>query len=253
MKVSVLSSGSKGNCTYVETKDHKILIDIGTSSLYVEKALRSIGVEPSSIDIVLITHAHIDHVGGLKVFCKKYNPLVYISDKIQKEANLNIINASNDEIVNINYNIKIKSIKLSHDVSDIKGYVIEDDISSMVYITDTGYISEKNFESIVNKNLYVFESNHDVEMLMNNPKYPHHTKIRILSDKGHLSNKDSAYYLSKLIGDKTKYVVLAHLSEQNNTESLALETLNETLKRKNIDFNNIIIARQNEMTELFNV
>ena len=101
--------------------------------------------------------------------------------------------------------------------------------------------------------MYIIESNHDIEMLMNNPKYPHHTKIRILSDKGHLSNKDSAYYLSKLIGDNTKQVILAHLSEQNNTEELALETLNDTLRRKNINFNNIIIARQNEVTELFNV
>lgn len=253
MKVSVLSSGSKGNCTYVETNNHKILIDIGTSCLYAEKALKEIGVEPGSIDIVLITHAHIDHVGGLKVFCKKYNPLVYISDEIQKEANLNIVNVDNAKTIDVNYDIRIKSIGLSHDVSDIKGYVIEENDSSMVYITDTGYISERNFKDIMNKNLYVFESNHDIEMLMNNPKYPHHTKIRILSDKGHLSNKDSAYYLSKLIGNNTKQVILAHLSEQNNTEQLALATLNETLARKNINFSNIIIARQNEMTELFNL
>ena len=76
MRVCVLSSGSKGNCTYVETKNHKILIDIGTSSLYVEKSLKSIGVEPSNIDIILITHAHVDHIGGLKVFSKKYNPKI---------------------------------------------------------------------------------------------------------------------------------------------------------------------------------
>jgi len=253
MKVSVLSSGSKGNCTYVETNNHKILIDIGTSSLYVEKSLKELGVEPSSIDIILITHAHVDHVGGLKVFCKKYNPLVYISNKMQKEANLNVVNVNADDIVNIDSDIKIKSITLSHDVSDIRGYVIEEDNSSMVYITDTGYISEKVFKDIIDKNLYVFESNHDVEMLMNNPKYPHHTKIRILSDKGHLSNKDSAYYLSKLIGNNTKYVILAHLSEQNNKEELALDTLNQMLERKNIDFNNIIVAKQNEMTELFNL
>ena len=253
MKISVLSSGSKGNCTYVETSNHKILIDIGTSSLYVEKALKNIGVDPSSIDIILITHAHIDHVGGLKVFCKKYNPLVYISDKIQKEANLNIMNVNNDEQINENYDITIKSIKLSHDVTDIRGYIIEENNSSMVYITDTGYISEKVFNDIINKNLYVFESNHDIEMLMNNPKYPHHTKIRILSDKGHLSNKDSAYYLSKLIGNNTKHIILSHLSEQNNTEELALVTLNDTLKRKNIDFNNIVIGRQNEITELFEI
>lgn len=253
MRVSVLSSGSKGNCTYVETSNHKILIDIGTSALYVEKSLKSIGIDPSEIDIILVTHAHIDHVGGLRVFTKKYHPLVYISDKILKEANLNIENVSNEECIDINSDIKIKSIRLSHDVTDIKGYVIEEEDSSMVYITDTGYINERNFNEIINKNIYVFESNHDVEKLMNNPRYPHHTKIRILSDKGHLSNKDSAYYLSRLIGNNTKYVVLAHLSEQNNTEELALDTLNETLKRKNISFSNITVARQNEMTELFKV
>jgi len=253
MRVSVLSSGSKGNCTYIETTNHKILIDIGTSSLYVEKSLKSIGVNPEEIDMILITHAHIDHVGGLRVFSKKYNPLVYISDKILKETNLKIENVSSEEEVIINSDVSIKSIRLSHDVTDIKGYVIEENNHSMVYITDTGYINENNFSYIKNKNLYVFESNHDVEKLMNNPKYPHHTKIRILSDKGHLSNKDSAYYLTKLIGDNTNNIILAHLSEQNNTEELALSTLKETLKRKNIDFKNIIIARQNEMTELIEV
>lgn len=253
MKVSVLSSGSKGNCTYIETINHKILIDIGTSTLYVEKSLKSIGVDPSDIDIILITHAHIDHVNGLKVFCKKYNPLVYISDKILKESNLKIENVSNEEEIIINSDVKIRSIRLSHDVTDIKGYVIEEDDNSVVYITDTGYINENNFKYIKNKNIYIFESNHDIEKLMNNPKYPHHTKIRILSDKGHLSNKDSAYYLSKLIGDNTHHIILAHLSEQNNTEELALSTLKQTLERKNIDFKNIIVARQNEMTELMEV
>ncbi len=253
MKVCVLSSGSKGNSTYVETKNHKILIDIGTSSVYVEKSLEKIGVDPSDIDIVLVTHAHVDHVSGVKTFSRKYHPLVYISDKILKESKLNIENISSEENIDVESDIKIKSIKLSHDVTDIKGYIIEEDNSSMVYITDTGYINENNFKYIKNKNLYVFESNHDVEKLMNNENYPHHTKIRILSDKGHLSNKDSAYYLSKLIGDNTKYVVLAHLSEQNNTEDLALTTLRETLDRKNINFKNISVAKQNEITELFKV
>ena len=252
MKVCVLSSGSKGNSTYVETLNHKILIDIGTSSLYVEKSLNSLGVNPSDIDIILVTHAHIDHVGGLRVFCKKYNPLVYISDKTLKEANLTLERVSSQENIIIE-DIKIKVIKLSHDVSDIRGYVIEENDSSMVYITDTGYINEKNFDYISGKTLYVFESNHDIEMLMNNPKYPHHTKIRILSDKGHLSNKDSAYYLTKLISSNTKYIILAHLSEQNNTQALALDTLNDVLKKKNITFNNVAVASQNQITELYKI
>ena len=132
MRVCNLSSGSKGNCTYVETDNHKILIDIGTSSLYVEKSLKSIGVDPSEIDIILVTHAHIDHVSGLRVFTKKYNPLVYISDKILKEANLKIENVVSSTDVDVNDDIKIKSIRLSHDVTDIKGYLIEDKNSNTI-------------------------------------------------------------------------------------------------------------------------
>ena len=123
----------------------------------------------------------------------------------------------------------------------------------MVYITDTGYINEKNFKYISNKSLYVFESNHDIQMLMNNPNYPHHTKIRILSDKGHLSNNDSAYYLSKLIGSNTKYIILAHLSEQNNTSKLALSTIDSVFRKKGINFSNVLVAKQNEKTELLEI
>ena len=253
MKVCTLSSGSKGNSTYIETKNHKILIDIGTSSLYVEKSLSTIGVDPKDIDILLITHAHIDHVKGIKVFNKKFNPLIYISDNIIKEANLEDMVFKRIENLDQYKDVIIKDINLSHDVTDIKGYVISENEESVVYITDTGYIQEKYFKDLSNKSLYIFESNHDVEKLMNNPNYPHHTKIRILSDKGHLSNEDSSYYLTRLIGDNTKYVVLAHISEQNNTEDLALNTLKETLKKKNINFNNIVIAKQNEMTELMEV
>ena len=88
-------------------------------------------------------------------------------------------------------------------------------------------------------------------MLMNNPRYPHHTKIRIIGDTGHLSNKDSAYYLSEFIGPDTKQVVLAHLSEQNNTEELALSELKNELKHKKIDFDNICVAKQNVVSEVF--
>ena len=253
MIVCNLSSGSKGNSTYIETKNHKILIDIGTSSLYVEKRLKEIGVEPKDIDLVLITHAHIDHVSGVRVFCKKYNPEIYITDAIIKEAKLDKHTLNRLDMLERIEDIKITELELSHDVNDIKGYIIEEDNSSVVYITDTGYINEKYSNKLKNKSIYVFESNHDVEMLMNNEKYPHTTKIRILSDKGHLSNKDSAYYLSKFIGENTKTVVLSHLSEQNNNEELAITTLKETLKKKHIKEPKIVIAKQNIPTKVFKV
>lgn len=253
MRVCVLSSGSKGNCSYIETDDHRILIDIGNSCAYVERSLRTIGIEPSTIDIILITHAHIDHIAGLRVFLKKYHPKIYMTQKILKESKLEI--ASFNDISKEIYmdNLKITTIKTSHDVEDSNGYIIEENNTSCVYITDTGYINKRYFKSLSNKNIYIFESNHDPELLMNNPNYPHHTKIRILGDTGHLSNQDSAYYLSEFIGNETKKVFLAHLSEQNNSDELAIKTLKDKLTKKNIDFDNIEVAHQNEISEVFKV
>ena len=249
MKVCVLSSGSKGNCSYVEASNHKILIDIGNSCAYVERSLKSIGVEPSEIDIILITHAHIDHVAGLRVFSKKYKPNIYMTEKIYKEYNTQIENVFDIPTIYEIDNVKITSIKTSHDVTDSNGYLIEESGVSCVYITDTGYINKRYFNKLHNKNIYIFESNHDVEMLMNNSNYPHHTKIRILGDTGHLSNEDSAYYMSEFIGPDTKKVYLAHLSEQNNTSDLALNTLLEKLASRNIDFKNIEVTSQNKISE----
>ncbi len=253
MQVCVLSSGSKGNCTYIKTNNYNILIDIGNSCAYVEKSLRQIGVEPKNIDIVLITHAHIDHIAGLKVFCKKYSPKVYLTKKILIETKLNLNNVYEiGDFIKID-DLVIYSIKTSHDTEDSNGYIVEDKFSSCVYITDTGYINERYFKKLYNKNIYIFESNHDVEKLMNNQKYPYHTKIRILSDRGHLSNADSAYYLSKFIGPNTKNIVLAHLSEENNNDTLAISTLQDVLNKKNIKFSNIDVAHQNSLTRVYNI
>ena len=108
------------------------------------------------------------------------------------------------------------------------------------------------FDILKNRNIYIFESNHDIEML-NNGSYPFELRKRILSDKGHLSNYDSAKYLASFIGNNTQKIVLAHLSEENNTEELALEALNDRLNKEKIDFTDIIIARQNKETELIKI
>ena len=249
MIVRVLASGSKGNCTYVETKSHKVLIDIGTSSLQIEKKLIEIGVEPNKIDSVFVTHAHKDHVAGINVFYKKYRPNIYLTDNICKEANLKI-----DNYINLFDEIQLDELKVivvptSHDAKDSRGYILEEKDKSMVYMTDTGYINEKYDKLLKNRSIYVMESNHDVEMLMNNEHYPHYLKMRILGDEGHLSNKDSALYLSKYIGKNTEKVFLAHLSEHNNTPTLALDCLKETLDRKNISFDNFVVASQYEISE----
>ena len=254
MKVCILASGSKGNCTYVETKTHKVLIDLGTSSLACEKKLKEIGVDPSNIDSILITHSHVDHISGIRVFVKKYNPNIYTTKKIYNEIKEIVMNA-NVIFLNESFNLdelNIDYFKTSHDTDDSVGYILEENGKSLVYVTDTGYINLKYLPKLRNKEIYIMESNHDVEMLLDG-SYPHNIKQRILGDRGHLSNKDSAYYFSKLVGDKTHLLFLAHLSHENNTEELAIKAYKEELSKKNIDFNEIYIAKQSERSELVEV
>lgn len=252
MKVCVLSSGSKGNTTYIETNETKILIDCGNSSKYITDKLTSLKVNPKEIDAILITHVHSDHIKGLQVLLKHIDPVVYMTEKmypyLDYVTNYSFIE-KNKIIVK---DLEIDVIKTSHDAEDSVGYIVNNGDKSVVYVTDTGYINKKYFDILSNRNIYIFESNHDIEML-NNGRYPFELRQRILSDKGHLSNYDSAKYLASFIGNNTKKIILAHLSEENNTEELALSTLKERLSKEEINFKNIIIAKQNIETELINV
>ncbi len=254
MKVCVLASGSKGNATYVATPTTSLLIDLGSSCAYIEKKLQEIEVRPNQIDGILITHTHVDHIGGLRVFIKKYNTKIYLSKTMYEELK-SLMLISNYQLIDSDFDINdiaVKIIKTSHDVADSNGYILENNGKSVVYITDTGYIHYKNYKRLQNKNLYIMESNHDVEMLMNGT-YPYPIKQRILGDRGHLSNRDSSYYLSQFIGENTEGIVLAHLSEDNNTSELALTTLQEALKKEGHTVEHIIIATQKERTELIEV
>lgn len=252
MLVSVLASGSKGNSTLIKTDKVNILVDAGMNLNYLKEKLLEADTRLEDINYIFLTHTHKDHIGALSSILKKYNPVVCVGKKMFLD--LDCLKENNDVIILVDDlelgDIKIELIKTSHDSSESFGYVFSNAESSLVYITDTGYINGKYFDKLKNKKMYIMESNHDVEMLMHG-KYPAWLKQRVLSDKGHLSNKSSSFYLSKLIGENTNYVVLAHLSHENNTEDIALNTLNETLKEYEVNFKNVFIAKQNEKTENF--
>lgn len=252
MKVIVLSSGSKGNTTYIETQTTKILIDIGNTCKYITEKLSAIGVTLGEINAILITHTHTDHIKGLKTFTNNYSAPIYITEKMHpKIPYVKQYKYIESSLITIR-DIKINIIKTSHDAEDSVGYIINNNDKSIVYITDTGYINKKYHPMLSNRDIYIMESNHDVEMLNNGP-YPFPLRQRILSDKGHLSNHDSAKYIGDFIGPKTTNIVLAHLSHENNTPELAKETLLAKLQELNMTQIHIDIALQDQETEIIQV
>jgi phosphoribosyl 1,2-cyclic phosphodiesterase len=248
MRVIIFGSGSKGNSTLLIGNNKKILIDVGFSYPKMLMNLKEYGLLPKDIDAILITHTHADHIGGLSTFVKKNNTIVYTNEKMFNEL-VKIVPKELLRVEDDEYNIdefSITSIHTSHDAVGSVGFIIGNGNSELVYVTDTGYINKTYLKKLINKDVYIFESNHDINMLMTGP-YPYILKQRVLSDKGHLSNELAGEYLKELIGKKTKKVILAHLSEINNTPEIALKTVKSIINNKKIL---IDTASQNEIYDV---
>lgn len=251
MKFKVLASGSKGNCTVIISDEAKIIIDMGIPYQTLKKSLEEDSLSLNDFTGILITHCHKDHTNGLASLVKHTKLKVYIPIKMYDSLKELI---SKDDCIFIEDNFKINDLKIelihtSHDAPASVGYIIENNNKSLVYVTDTGYINRKYLNKMTEKDCYIIESNHDEKMLMDGP-YPRFLKERVISDKGHLSNTTTAKYLQKIIGENTKRVVLAHLSETNNTEKLAYNTTKDMLKDKDIE---VLVAKQHESSPIIEV
>ena len=251
MKIKTIASGSKGNCTIVLCDNTNLVIDMGISYLTLKKSLEENSLSFQDFSGILITHSHNDHIKGLASLIKHTNLNVYIPEGMY-ESLKEIVPYSKcifvEDTFNIN-DVNIELIHTSHDAPSSVGYIIEQNGKSLVYVTDTGYINRKYLTKMVGKDLYLIESNHDEVMLMDGP-YPRFLKERVISDQGHLSNHTTASYLKKLVSSNTKNIILAHLSEKNNTEEKALEEMEKAELDKSIT---ITIARQYEEGPLIEV
>lgn len=223
MKAALLASGSKGNCCLIKHKGTQLIIDCGTTKRYLNECFDRLQYDPAQADALLITHTHKDHVAQLKQFA--HLP-VYAWAKLEREDQ-QVIEPFQTFAIG---GIQIEVLPLSHDAEHTIGFVLEADGEKLVYITDTGYIRGDVKERIVNADYYIFESNHDVEMLMQTSR-PVYVKQRIINDYGHLNNEDSARILREVIGERTKEIVLAHISQEGNTRAQALGVLERELGR----------------------
>ena len=240
IRFSVLASGSTGNAFYVETDENSLLVDAGLSGKQMEQLFKQIERDMKQLSGILVTHEHSDHIKGLGVIARKYKLPIYANEKTWKAMDGLIGEIPTEQkfifqmgAVKSFGDIEVESFGVSHDAADPMFYVFHHGGKKLVLITDTGYVSDRMKGVIKNADVFVFESNHDVEMLRMG-HYPWNVKRRILSDVGHVSNEDAAIALADVIGDKTKRIYLAHLSQDNNMKDLARMSVTQTLERKGI-------------------
>ena len=243
---SILASGSSGNCTYIETSQQKILVDAGFSGKKVEGLLAQIDRKMDDIDAIFVTHEHSDHIQGVGVLSRKYNLPVYANQKtwLAMDKNIGIVKDENRRYIEADHmltlgDLDIMPYNVSHDAISPQFYAFQKGQKQFVMLTDTGYVSDKMRQLLVNADAYLIESNHEIEMLRYG-QYPWSLKQRILSDKGHLSNEDGAFAMLDMIGESTRDVYLGHLSRDNNTKQLAMSAMEDILSQNDIDIQNTI-------------
>ena len=236
----VVGSGSKGNATLLFDEETLIQVDMGLPMRRITAALESINKNKSDLQGILITHEHTDHIKNLSMY----------KGKVPIYASKGTIDYFDHEVVPFDSfeigTLSVIPFMTSHDAANPVGYVVISGKTKLVYLTDSGYIPEESLDYLKDADYYIIESNHDLKMLMKSNR-PAVLKRRIKGDEGHLSNVDSAIYLSELVGPKTKEIYLAHLSEECNLPELALEAYRKTFKKKEVPYDiNIICLKQNE-------
>lgn len=254
MLLKILASGSTGNSAFIKFNNKNILIDLGITNKKIKDTLAKINVKTEDIDYVFLTHEHIDHISGLPVFVKNSRALIYLTIGtfnylIRHPKTSEVVSKYNDRFIilkheNFDYkaiyfdDLKVEPLQTFHDANEPVGYRFTEVDKSVVYLTDTGYVSKETLAKIKGATCYIFETNHDPEVLMNSER-PFILKQRILGDNGHLSNADGFYYLANSITKETKYVFCAHISLECNLVDLIELTRNKIFNKLGVDTSNI--------------
>ena len=238
-KFCSLYSGSSGNSLFIETQNTKLLIDAGVSSKKIENALNDINIVPSTLDGILVTHEHVDHVQGLGTLSKKFDLPVFVNqetldampkqkDKIS-EKNVKTFKISDKFEIG---DLEIKPFSIPHDAANPCGFNIWKDNKKISIATDIGHMTNPILKSLEESLFIMLEANYDPEVLRCSP-YPFTLKSRIAGPTGHLPNEMAGKTISHLLKSGLKNAMLGHLSKQSNFPELAYKTVVDELISNN--------------------
>lgn len=250
-----LVSGSSGNCSLVSYKNTHILVDCGLSGKRLEQLLCEIGLKGCDLTAILITHEHNDHISGAGVISRRFNLPIYATCGTHSAMSIGRISDENvciiepDRPIEIG-NIGVNAFCIPHDAADPVGYRFFCGGKKMSVATDIGIMTDEIFDSISGSDSIILEANHDIQMLQSG-RYPPQLKSRILSNVGHMSNVLAASTALALARRGTKHIMLAHLSNENNTPKLAYDTVSAELKTAGATHSDLelLVADRYEVTQ----
>lgn len=260
VKISVLGSGSSGNCIYIKDGKTAILIDAGMSGKEIERRLKACGGYLDDISAILLTHEHIDHIHGAGILSRRCDIPLYANNLTWQAAcdKLGKIKKKNRQVFSGDFmvgDLGMEPVSISHDASDPVGYIVNVANKKIAIATDMGYMSEEIKQKLYGFDFLIIEANHDYEMLTNG-SYPAYLKKRILGKKGHLSNDDTAAILPELINGHQPCILLAHLSKDNNRPELAYITIKNNLQDNGLHIDrdlNLNFTYREKPTEVYKI
>lgn len=233
-----LNSGSNGNVTYVKAGNTRLLVDAGVNALNIGRKLAQLDVLPETIDAILITHEHSDHITGAGVLSRKYRIPVYANEATWQTRAMKktvgelapgmqrVFESGQEFYIG---DIGVHPFLIPHDTVEPVAFRLYAGSKSVAVATDMGRVPKAVLKALAGTDLVLLESNHDPDMVMHNLRYPEYLKKRILGSRGHLSNFTCAETLGQLQGTGVTRALLGHLSQDNNTPELALKTVGDAL------------------------
>jgi len=235
-RLTILASGSSGNCAYLESGETRLLIDAGLSARQIRQRLLGIGRTPENLNGILITHEHTDHTQGLGVLATKLQIPVYCNRLTKEAIEVQFQTHFDFRLFNTGASfelgdVAVDTFSVPHDASDPVGFLLRTVAGNIGFLTDLGHATRLVVERVRSSHVLVLEANHDLKMLQDDTRRPWATKQRILSRHGHLSNDAAAQLAEQIVSVDLAYLYLGHLSSDCNRPELAHRTVSASMQK----------------------